>query len=86
MYTENALLWLETLFFERFGAQFSLKEAEDSLVLNMPERLGRVIFDRLEPMFHQSSSGFPVDHWDAESEGFVAVSYTHLTLPTICSV
>ncbi len=74
MYTENALLWLETLFFERFGAQFSLKEAEDSLVLNMPERLGRVIFDRLEPMFHQSSSGFPADHWDADSEGlFVCI-------------
>lgn len=81
MFTENALLWIEVLFYERFGVQFRLKKDQNSLVLELPEQSGRVVFDRLEPMFHQSLLDFSSDHWDAKSEGFVVTIGSKIPAP-----
>lgn len=81
MFTENALLWIEVLFYERFGVRFRLKKDQNSLVLELPEQSGRVVFDRLEPMFHQSLSDFSSDHWDAQSEGFFVTIGSKIPAP-----
>lgn len=70
MFTKNTLRWLEMVFSERFGGRFRLNKTEDSLVMDIPDQNGQLVFDRLDPVFHQSRSDFPCDHWDAEEEGY----------------
>lgn len=82
MFTENTLFWLENLFYERFGSQFRIKEIENSLVVELLERPGQVVFDQLEPVFHRSRSDFPCHYWSAKSEGYTTSVEAQLPAPS----
>lgn len=81
MFTENTLLWLEKLFYERFGSDFRIKEIEGSVVIELLERPGQLVFDQLDPVFHKSRSDFPCQYWNAESEGYTAPIEAQLPAP-----
>ena len=81
MFTENALIWLEQLFYERFGTQFRIKGEKNSVVIELLDRPGKLIFDRLDPVFHESVSDFPCYYWNAESEGYSARNDVSLPAP-----
>lgn len=81
MFTEPALRWLETVFSDRFGMALALNEEESSLLMTLPDRKGLVVFDMLEPVFHQSRSDFPCQHWNAEVEGYLAPIEATLPAP-----
>jgi hypothetical protein len=81
MLTDNALRWLEVVFFERLGLSFSLNKLEQSLVISLPSDEGRVVFDTLDPVFNESRSNFPCNFWDAESEGYVAPIDANIPAP-----
>ncbi len=81
MFTKNTLLWLEKLFYERFGIDFHIKEVEDSVVVELLGLPGQLVFDQLEPSFQESRSDFPCDYWNAESEGYTAPIEAQLPAP-----
>jgi hypothetical protein len=81
MLTDNALRWLEVVFFERLGLSFSLNKLEQSLVITLPGHEGRVVFDKLDPVFNESRSNFPCNFWDAESEGYAAPIDANIPAP-----
>eukprot|EP00975_Prorocentrum_lima_P031687 6651139-Prorocentrum_lima.AAC.1 len=56
------------------GSEMCIRDSDDS---------GREVCRRAEEVFHQLNDG---GRHDRNSRRRQAVSYTHLTLPTICSV
>lgn len=81
MFTDSELRWLEVVFLERFGHPFEISESEGSLIMLLRGSEGRVVFDTLDPVFHQSRSDFPCNHWDAKSEGYIAPVKAYLPAP-----
>ncbi|MEP3825953.1 MAG: polysaccharide deacetylase family protein [Marinobacter sp.] len=70
-FTPAALVWLESVLQERFGHSFELKELNHTLTLSLPGTEGDIVFDSLQPIFHQSRSDFPCQSWCSSGEGFV---------------
>lgn len=81
MLTDKALRWLELVFFERFGFWFTLSEANGSIIMTFSNNEGRIVFDKLDPIFQQSRSNFPCYYWDAKSEGYSAPIESPLPAP-----
>ncbi|GFZ77280.1 hypothetical protein GCM10011403_20420 [Pseudohongiella nitratireducens] len=71
-FTSAALLWLESILQERFGHSFELKEQKHMLTLSLPGTEDYIVFDSLQPIFHQSRSDFSCKLWCASGEGFQA--------------
>ncbi len=71
-FTDNALRWLEIILAERFGHSFVLKEQAKVVSLEFPGHPGKIEFDHLQSIFHQSRSDFPCYQWEASAEGFSA--------------
>jgi len=72
LFTDNALQWLETILWERFGHRFKLIQREDDLTLFLSGSASKITFDQLETVFHQYRSDFPCEQWRASSDGFKA--------------
>ncbi|WP_375170186.1 polysaccharide deacetylase family protein [Marinobacter sp.] len=81
-FTEAALSWLETLLEERFGHAFSLQCDADAILMRLQGYDEAIRFDRLQSIFHQSRSDFPVKHWDASQEGFKGAISSRLPAPS----
>jgi len=71
-FSPAALGWLESLLQERFGHSLELKELNHTLSLSLPGTKGDILFDSLQPVFHQSRSDFPCQSWCSSGEGFKA--------------
>ena len=71
MFSDQALSWLERTLASRFGHSFVLKYRVDSLALELVESEGRICFDNLQTIFHQSRSDFSCYQWIASNEGYV---------------
>lgn len=69
-FTEQALRWLETVFFERFGNNFNLIEKNNQVVMTLEGHEGQILFPTQDSVFHQSISNFPSFQWNAKVEGF----------------
>lgn len=81
-FTDNALRWLESLLEERFGHKFELLEQSNAIILTKPDVAGRIKFDQLETVFHQTRSNFPCKEWEPSSEGFSSVIDKKLKAPS----
>lgn len=81
-FTEAALNWLETILEERFGHAFQLQPDADGIVMRLQDHDEVIRFDRLQPIFHQSRSDFPVEQWDASKEGFNGAISNTLPAPS----
>ena len=80
-------------------ATFKSTDAQKSLFLDMKKGVGRFVYGFHDPVVYEAKPSvvfgnrlldFPAvikyeDEWDSTTS-FETVSYTHLTLPTICSV
>jgi len=69
-YSQAALHWLESIFYERYGYQFSVIETGNTIEIKLEGYEGMVVFDMLDPVFRQSRSDFQCLRWNSESEGF----------------
>jgi hypothetical protein len=49
--------------------------------MDLPGEEGQILFDRLDPVFHQSQSDFRCDHWEAEEEGYAAPLEARIPAP-----
>lgn len=85
-FTHNALRWLETLLWERFGHRFVLVEQLQTLELFLPGSQGSIVFDQLQPVFHQSRSNFPCKYWQASVEGYKAPIEDEIQAPSECKL
>lgn len=70
--TKVSLHWLETILLERFGHAFNLHQHGRTLQLTLFGVEGKIVFDQLQGVFHQSCSDFPCYQWQASSEGYAA--------------
>lgn len=67
----SVLDWLIVLLDERYGLKFSIIQRNHALEMALHGSGQKIIFDKLEPAFHESCSNFSCDHWNAEREGFI---------------
>ena len=81
MFTEKALRWLELVLYERFGHWFTFTEENDSLFVALSDVEGEIVFDTLDPVFHESRSDFACQYWNAESEGYTGPVEADLPAP-----
>lgn len=82
-FTPSCLSWLQAILKERFGHFFMLTLHEQKLVLSLPETNGSIVFDMLQPAFHQSRSDAPCAVWDAQAEGWESVMSKPLPAPAV---
>lgn len=82
-FSTQALDWLCLIFEERFGLALTLSENDQGLTLQRPGAEGHILFDILQPEFHQSRSDFPCGHWDAAAQGFSPVLKEPLPTPAM---
>lgn len=85
-FTPASLGWLESILQERFGHSFELKELNHTLTLSLLGTKGDIVFDSLQPAFHQSRSDFPCQSWCASSEGLNAPIEDSLPAPSTVSL
>ena len=82
LFADSALRWLEVILKERFGYKFDLVQYSNTLILKLSGFQGEIKFDRLQEVFHQSSSDFPCHQWNASSDGYAAPIEEKLPAPT----
>lgn len=86
-FTRQALSWLSIVLEERFGYDFTLIQAQNSLKLSIADSpKGYILFPKLESAFHESRSDFPCSQWDAESEGWGSVLSKPLPMPCVAEL
>lgn len=69
-FSKVGLQWLEVILEERFGHKFVLNQKGDELQLSLPGCSRVICFDKLQNIFHQSSSNFACRQWSALAEGY----------------
>ena len=80
-FSKNNLAWLSSVFEDRFGSRFRLEKFQKTLSLSLHGASGAIVFDRLQPTFHQSRSDFPCGRWDAAAEGWLPLQTRPLPSP-----
>lgn len=81
LFAPQSLQWLELILEERFGHRFVLTQTSQVLSLAFPGLSGTILFDTLEPVFHESRSDFPCGEWDGAAEGWGTVFGTPIPAP-----
>lgn len=85
--TQAKLVWLQQVLAERFGYTFVVQQTEcDTLRLTCIEANGTILFDSLEPAFHQFRSDIPCTEWDAAAEDWLPILGTPLSAPGVSTL
>lgn len=79
--TPNALTWLTEILKERFGHAFTLAYRDHSLVMQLADQQGEIVFSQPNGAFTQASTNAPCVSWNAKAEGYTAPIANELPAP-----